>query len=522
MVPREENRPLKTAPNRLHTRSIVITVLGAALMALAGNGLTGPYLSGAAQILGMAALCGVLNSTSTTHKLKLAWLFVTLWLVGCVWWLYIALNHYGGLPGVITVVALSLLCGGLALYYAGALWVFVKYSPQLSSWQKHVCFAACWTMAELARAQWWTGFPWAAIGYAHVDGVLSYAAPWTGIYGMCFLAAGLSSALAQVSWKSHHHGGTRAVWLAVAVCCLPALREVNTSGPVLSVKLLQANVSQDTKFRSARLPALHWYENALTHSQADVTVLPETALPYFKHELPDGYWDTLAGVTQAQQKYAIVGIPTQDETKGYGNSAIGLGGPHEVQYDKHHLVPFGEFTPNALKWFTRMMSIDFGDFNRGAVDQAPFKWKDHQLAVTICYEDLFGEELAVRFNHPDRAPTVFVNLSNIAWFGDTTVVKQHIDIARMRSLEFKRPTVRATNAGGTAIIDAQGRVQQQLQPFTQGELQGNVNSPYQEITFFATWAGRWGLKPLWLLCGGLMLWAVLVGRQRSEKSESVK
>ena len=250
--------------------------------------------------------------------------------------------------------------------------------------------------------------------------------------------------------------------------------------------------------------------------------MPETALPYFKHELPDGYWQTLADVTQTQQKYAIVGIPTQDPHKGYGNSAIGLGGSHEVQYDKHHLVPFGEFTPDALKWFTRMMSIDFGDFNRGAVDQAPFKWKDHQLAVTICYEDLFGEELAVRFNHPDRAPTLFVNLSNIAWFGDTTVVKQHIDIARMRSLEFKRPTVRATNSGGTAIIDAQGRVQQQLQSFTQGELQGNVNSPYQDITFFATWAGRWGLKPLWLLCGGLMLWTVFVGRQRSEKSESVK
>jgi len=513
---------LKTAANRLQMRSTAITALGAVCMAVAGNGLGGPYLNAALQMVGMSALCWLLSSDSTTHKIKLAWLFATLWLVGCVWWLYIALNHYGGLPAIITVAALFLLCGGLALYYAGALWVFIKYSKQLTSWQKHLCFAACWTFAELARAQWWTGFPWAAIGYAHVDGVLSYAAPWTGVYGLCFLAAGLSSALAQVDWKSENRDSKIATCLAVVVCCLPAVREVNTSGPVLSVKLLQANISQDTKFRTARLPSLQWYLQGLEKSQAEVTVMPETALPYFKHELPDGYWQTLADVTQTQQKYAIVGIPTKDPHKGYGNSAIGLGGSHEVQYDKHHLVPFGEFTPDALKWFTRMMSIDFGDFNRGAVDQAPFKWKDHQLAVTICYEDLFGEELAVRFNHPDRAPTLFVNLSNIAWFGDTTVVKQHIDIARMRSLEFKRPTVRATNSGGTAIIDAQGRVQQQLQSFTQGELQGNVNSPYQDITFFATWAGRWGLKPLWLLCGGLMLWTVFVGRQRSEKSESVK
>jgi apolipoprotein N-acyltransferase len=250
--------------------------------------------------------------------------------------------------------------------------------------------------------------------------------------------------------------------------------------------------------------------------------MPETALPYFKDELPEGYWHSLVEKTVADQKFAIVGIPTQDRERGYGNSAIGLGGPQEIQYDKHHLVPFGEFTPEVLRWFTRMMSIDFGDFNRGAVDQTPFSWKEHRLAVTICYEDLFGEELAVRFNDAQTAPTLFVNLSNIAWFGDTTVVKQHLDIARMRSLEFKRPTVRATNSGGTAIIDAQGRLQQQLKPFTRGMLYGVVHSPYQDITFFAQWAGRWGLKPIWLLCGGWMLLAVMRGRNRSENSESVK
>jgi len=102
------------------------------------------------------------------------------------------------------------------------------------------------------------------------------------------------------------------------------------------------------------------------------------------------------------------------------------------------------------------------------------------------------------------------------------VVKQHLDIARMRSLEFKRPTVRATNAGGTAIIDAQGQVTKQLTPFTRGQLTGVVHSPYQDITFFAHWAGRWGLKPMWLICCGLMLFAVLRGRNHSENSESVK
>jgi len=491
-------------------------------MGLAGNGLASPYMGGFLQIVGLAALSYVLHLKTVRHKILLAWLFSTAWLLGNVWWLYISLHQYGGLPMAITLVAMVLLCGGLALYYAGALWVYVKYANTLSDIQKSIGFAACWTFAELARAQWWTGFPWAAIGYAHVDSVLSYAAPWTGVYGLCFLSAMLSSVLSITLHNKKTTTYRASIGLLMVIVCLPAVRESNNTGPSISVNLLQANISQDTKFREARLPSLQWYQSALLHSQAELTVMPETALPYFKDELPDGYWQSLAEHTVADKKFAIVGIPTQDREKGFGNSAIGLGGPQEVQYDKHHLVPFGEFTPEALRWFTRMMSIDFGDFNRGAVDQTPFSWKEHRLAVTVCYEDLFGEELAVRFKDPEKAPTLFVNLSNIAWFGDTTVVKQHLDIARMRSLEFKRPTVRATNSGGTAIIDAQGRLQQELAPFTRGQLSGVVYSPYTEITFFAKWAGQWGLKPLWLLCCGLMLLVVVLGQYRSQNSESVK
>ena len=128
------------------------------------------------------------------------------------------------------------------------------------------------------------------------------------------------------------------------------------------------------------------------------------------------------------------------------------------------------------------------------------------LFRSICYEDLFGEELAVRFLNPISKPSVFVNLSNIAWFGNTPVVDQHLAIARMRSLEFERPTLRATNSGGTAIIDAQGRITHQLAPFTQGALEGVVRAGQDHTTIYAHWAGRWGLGPLWLLCLGLCAW----------------
>jgi apolipoprotein N-acyltransferase len=247
-------------------------------------------------------------------------------------------------------------------------------------------------------------------------------------------------------------------------------------------------------------------------------VLPETAIPFIKEDMPPEFWDQLKLMTQ--NKAVIIGLPTRDKDKGYGNSAIGLGLKQELQYDKYHLVPFGEFTPAILRWFTRMMSLDFGDFNRGSINQPPFEWRDQKMAITICYEDLFGEDLAVRFNDVENAPSLFVNISNIGWFGDTSVVNQHIDIARMRSMEFKRPTIRATNSGGTAIIDASGKIQAVAKPYTQTVLVGNVPASDGRVTWFAQWAGRWGLRPLWLFCALVILSFTVMGPRMSSPTHS--
>jgi apolipoprotein N-acyltransferase len=168
------------------------------------------------------------------------------------------------------------------------------------------------------------------------------------------------------------------------------------------------------------------------------------------------------------------------------------------QYDKHHLVPFGEFIPPLFKWFTQMMNIPLGDFNRGAVGQASFDWAGQRWAPNICYEDLFGDELARRFVDETHAPTVMVNVSNIGWFGNTVAIDQHLQISRMRALELGRPMVRATNTGATVIINHRGEVTHSLPRHTRGVLSGAVEGR-TGITPFAWWAGRLGLWPLWLL-----------------------
>ena len=458
------------------------------------------------QLLSMFA-CLLLMQKKATFQT--AWLFATSWLCGTVWWLYIALHTFGQLPILLTLIAIGLLCGGLALYYAAAVQICQWASSGLHPVWQGVVFAASWTAAEMARAQWFTGFPWGAIGYAHVQSWLSALAPWTGVYGIGFAAALISAWMAWISQHAH----PRWRWL----CCLGLLAALpmdmpkpENTGSTLSVALFQGNIAQDLKFASGREDALNWYLNQLMQSHAQVSVLPETAIPYFKEELPGNYWETIAGKFASGQQAALIGIPTRDREKGYGNSAIALGMEGEpTQYNKHHLVPFGEFTPAMFRWFTNLLALGFADFNRGPAGALPFAWKGNQLAVNICYEDLFGEELAKSYvANPLRVPTMMVNISNIAWFGHTVVIPQHLQIARMRSLEFQTPTIRATNSGGTAIINAQGVIIDQLEPYTRDVLVGEVPTRPGVITPYAYWAGHWGLKPMWGWCLGIMLFGL--------------
>jgi apolipoprotein N-acyltransferase len=211
---------------------------------------------------------------------------------------------------------------------------------------------------------------------------------------------------------------------------------------------------------------------------------------------------------------AILGMPLGDSQHGFTNSAIGfMPATAQLQrYDKHHLVPFGEFIPPFFRWFTNLMHIPLGDFNRGSLGQASFAMRGQRLAVHICYEDLFGEELATRFLDPATAPTALVNVSNLAWFGEGLAIHQHLSIARMRALEFGLPMLRATNTGATAIIAHTGVVQAQLPYGSAGVLQGQVQGR-MGLTPFAWWAARWGLWPLWLIGQAALAFSAFVPRR---------
>ncbi|WP_324397044.1 apolipoprotein N-acyltransferase [Hydrogenophaga sp.] len=536
--------------------------------------------SGIWQLLAMGGL--VLAMQWSDRAGQAAWragLFATAWLTGTFWWLFISMHTYGGLAPWLAAMAVLALALALSLYYALAACAIWWWAPR-PRWLQALLFASLWTLAELARGRWFTGFPWGAAGYAHID-LLGAWAPWVGVYGMGFIAAvlaygmatGVTVAVRTVTWQLRSHQRSEAsrrvrasllsrlghglaalgLWglLLASLWTGPALLQLGQAGTrdhgTLSVWLLQGNIAQDEKFEPGTgvADALAWYPGqiaeALSRAAAGLpapmlVVAPETAIPLLPQQLGDTFWNPLLSALARQPDApqpvgVLLGLPLGSYERGYTNSAWGMdpaaaalaltsaGGPGDLpffRYDKHHLVPFGEFIPPLFRWFTQLMNIPLGDFDRGPLAQTPWSFAGQRIAPNICYEDLFGEELAAGFLDATQAPTVLVNLSNIGWFGDTVAIDQHLHISRLRAMELGRPMLRATNTGATAVIDHTGGVTHFLPRLTRGRLEAQVQGR-EGLTPYARWASRWGLWPLWLGCMGVAAAVVLAGRTGSRR-----
>ena len=494
-----------------------------------------------AWVLPMLAAAGLAVSLERTGRSRpgrafaLGWSFGVGWLVAGVWWLFISMHRYGGLPAPLAAAAVLALAAALSVYLGAAAAAFVRWRRGRIG-PDAALFAALWLLAELARGVLFTGFPWVASGYSQVDAPLAALAPWLGVYGIgaALAGAGAVLGLGAVARAWRPAAVVAALLAGLAVVPVPAF--TRAAGEI-EVALVQTNVPQDEKFDAERLPlTLAAVQSALLTAKADLVVVPETAVPLLPGQLQDfapGYWQRLADHFAAggpgSAHAALVGMPLGDFDRGYTNSVVGLGGAHggagagsggelpplpgvAYRYDKAHLVPFGEFIPYGFRWFTELMNIPLGDFTRGRLDPPSFLAAGQRVAPNICYEDLFGEELARRFaGGAATAPTVMANLSNIAWFGPTIAIDQHLHISRLRTLEFQVPMVRATNTGATAVITHGARVAASVPPHTRNALVATVQGR-AGVTPYAWWAGHFGLAPLAL--AGCIAVAIGVWRGR--------
>jgi len=457
------------------------------------------------QFLALAWLFYQVGMGSSVKRATLVgWAFGFGWSVAGMHWLYIFMTRFAHLPIILAtvgVILLGLYMGLFGAFAAGVgAWLRRRWSLPVAAFVLLV-LPTTWGVSEWLRGWVFTGFPWASSGYAHDLAPLAGYAPLIGVYGIGILVAMGAGCLVMLTQRARWPAiGLLAALLAVGAG-LRTVEWTQETGSPISVRLLQGNIPQDRKFDMAFLTEIvERYQGMITAAPADLIATPETAIPVFPHNLPDGYLAQLQAFSTQTGSTLAIGMPLLDGPGKYGNSVIALSPqPQPYRYDKAHLVPFGEFIPPGFRWLTDMMNIPLNDATRGAKLQAPFAVKDQLVLPNICYEDVFGEEIAYQLRNAPRPATLLLNVSNLSWYGQTVAIPQHLQISRMRTLETGRPMLRATNDGATAIIDGRGHIRHVL-PF------------YQDGVLSATVRGTTGFTPFirfgsgaFLTLGALML-----------------
>jgi len=433
-------------------------------------------------------------------------------MAGSCYWLVYVMQRYGHLEAVLSVGVVALLALIFALFFAG-FGLAVGWAAQRSPGWGLMLSPFAWVAAELARTYLITGFPWNLLGYAVAADGLRQLASVTAVYGLSFLAVATSAVLVAV-WRSGGPAGRRNLWLAASraagwiVLLLIANRlltpPVVKSGSDLAY-LLQPNVPLDewvqekwapwrdprplNQLVTASLDAVRSemhapangvpsqgsapgltpgstasgeYASTVDAAPMRVVVWAENPAPfYFAHD--PVFTTAMTALARQAQAYVVFNTVTfagADYTLPK-NSAIVLGptGLQLLQYDKIHLVPFGEYVPAwAFPGKIGKITAQVGDFVPGSEYRTASSPKGG-IGVFICYEDIFPQ--LVRRLTP-AGPGVLVTISDDSWYDDSPAAGQHLETARFRAIENRRYLLRATNDGITTVIDPYGRIVESL------------------------------------------------------------
>ncbi|MFJ5445892.1 apolipoprotein N-acyltransferase [Methylobacillus methanolivorans] len=461
-----------------------------------------PFYAYPATIVGIAALVYLWHRSSTPAQAWWLGLAFGLGLFGVgIYWIYISLHDFGGMPAAMAVFATVMLSLFLALFPAATGWAARKLGKLWLS------IPVLWVLSEWVRGWIFTGFPWLLSGYSQIPGSpLAGFAPVLGIHGVSLATVISASLLAAIAlhWQQRAMVVRTAsllimLWLAGGLLKLPQW-STPTGAPV-SVALLQGNITQDLKWENQTLrETLQRYLDMTLQTQAKLIILPETAFPLISSQLPADYLQQLTDHARQHGGDILIGT-VEHENDHYYNSMLSLGTAPEQAYRKTHLVPFGEFIPlkKVFGWvYENWLDIPLTDMSRGGFQQRPMQIAGQSVAINICYEDVFGEEIILQL--PEAG--LLVNTSNDAWYGDSFAAYQHLQIAQARAMETARMMLRATNTGATAIIRPDGTLAAHAPHFTTMILEGEAQS-YQGTTPYVRW-GNWPILLLLFTTLGLL------------------
>lgn len=390
------------------------------------------------------------------------WFGFGLFLSG-TYWIYISVAVFGN---VSAWIAVSLTLGVVLImsaYLSLTGWLISRLSYG-EPWLLLFVAPASWVMVEWLRGWVLSGFPWLSLGYSQIDSPLAGWGPVAGVYGISFaLLFSVSAILVMALTRGKQR------WVALMLVALPwigggLLKNVawtDSAGAPIRSTLVQAGISQDRKWLPEQLqPTLEFYRAATQRAaDSEIVVWPEAAIPSVTDRV-EPFIAQLHSDAQLWRQTILFGVlervQQRGETHTY-NSILLVGTDQRQVYRKRHLVPFGEYfpVPDTVREWLRMMNLPYSDLSAGDAEQPLLVTANGvRLALMVCYEDAFGAEQLYAF--PDAA--IIINQSNDAWFGDSIAPHQHLQIARMRSLEVGRYTIRATNTGISAFIGPDGKI----------------------------------------------------------------
>lgn len=447
----------------------------------------------------LLAVTGLLALWRGQNPKRAAWLGFVFGLgqfLAGVSWLYVALHDVGGMPMPLSALAIFLFCCVLAVFPMLAGWLVGRFAnagdATCDALRYALVAASAWLLTEWLRSWVLTGFPWLSLGYAHVlPSPLAGFAPISGVHGVSALSVLWSATLLFVMQERKWPWALGFVGLPVLGYVLSWVSWTAPIGEPFSVRLVQTNIPQTLKWQPELLP--RWLEKNLrlaNQGEAVLTVLPETTLPLLEDDLPENYMASMREYARGHEGDVVLGMFVREDTGAIHNAALSQGTNGEQRYAKAHLVPFGEYVPPAFDWVFKWLNMPMSDQMPGAANQPLMKFGQQRVAVNICYESVFGNEIAARAGDA----TLLLNMSNLAWYGHSSAQPQHLQIAQMRALETGRPLLQATNTGATAVVDAQGRVTAELPSFADGALLAQVRGT-QGLTPYV----RWGNTPVVVL-----------------------
>ena len=432
-----------------------------------------------------------------------AGLFFGMGLFGAgIYWIYFSLHLFGGAIAILAGLGTFLFVLFLALYPAFCALLLFRIHKNKNSF--FLAAPAAWVLFEWLRSWLFSGFPWLSIGYSTINWPLAGYAPVGGVFLSSLVLVVVSGLIAWIicrrSMLSLLAGGTG---IALVIGGGFALQQIEWTQPVkdrtVDVTMAQGNIAQDLKFQENLLDDSIALYSELSETGAELVIWPESAIPTVFSDLAE--WEVAFAERMQQQGTTVIsgGFNSNEDFSQFYNAIKVLNGTEDQVYVKRHLVPFGEYTPfrDVISLLSNLVTIPMSDLLPGTGPVKPIAVNGVNYGMSICYDDAFGNEMRAQF--PDA--NVLINVSNDVWFGDSTAPHQHQEIAAMRSLEFARPMLRATNTGVTSLIDYRGKVLKQGPQFEVVAIDVEV-TPREGITPYVT-LGDW----LVVLLSALMLLA---------------